>query len=241
MQTDESLEGPEFPQIGEEQEQEKFLGEYDTREDAEKALADLKAEREELRLKAEEVDRLRTQMDALMTRQPQYELPRYEAPTPEIDFPDPVTDPEGYKRAMKEFRKTVESDISAQKAEFERREQERESNAFAEKLWDDFKGRYSDLDDEVLVGAIATREAQAIRDAGGDPARYVRTNREQFMERVASGVRSHVARYKEKDTNRTAGIPGGTQSPSPRKQEPEVPSFIEQIKQARMQAEKAFT
>lgn len=229
---------PEMPQIGEDPKPEPFLGEYATKEEAEKALADLKAERERLAAEAAEAQRLRLERDALMARpEPQ----PYTPPKPELEFPDPVSDPEGHKKAMREFQRRIEQDMENQRAELSRKEQERQAKEFADGLWNEFRGRYGDegLDDEDIVNAVASRELQSIRSAGGDPQKYIQQNRDAFLERVASGVRGKISRYRERPANRTGGVAGGSSAPAARPEQ-KVPSFMEQLREARTQAEKVF-
>lgn len=186
---------------------------------------DLKAQIAEL--KRQSNDQLAAVLQTLRPQVGQGEKP---AAVPTINFdglPDPATDKDGYLKGVSErLNKAVQgaAEQAATRANDEARRQA-DQQAKINGLWSDFQDRFTDLKDyDELVNIGASRVAGRLRAKNLDVGQYVDTNRDQFLEDVATEVRKSLKKYgvqagqatdaDDGDEGRTAVLPAGGQGTS---------------------------
>lgn len=218
MEEQNTFEGMEFPDIGDPEP----IVEVS---DEQKRLAALEEERKEWQAR---FDRQQEKIEQLLSRPAEPEHVK----DPEflsVDLPDPVSNPDEFKAALKkrdeDFKKYVsELNASQLRQTMSAQEEKQKLN----QMWTDFRTKNPDLDDEILIETIVRKESQALIAEGKDPKRLMLSDPDRFMERVANSTRSYLSKYKT-EPNRTAGIPGGDSGGNRPKQDA-APDFINQIK-----------
>lgn len=214
----------------------------------------LKSELGESRKREERLQNLYMQ---LLAAGPQQQPVQQSQPAPAgggagIDFdslPDPSQDLDGFRKGLqKQFQQIATTVTAAQAGTSDRAQREQRLRD----LWTRFNGTYKDLADEAdLVELEAGKIIKNISASGVDAERYIFADPDAFMERVATGVRTRLQKYKgtegdeegdegEEDTSgaqaadpgRTAGIPGGTPTSGGGKKPVQTTStFIDELKQ----------
>lgn len=219
------------------------------------------AEKKSVAAKQEDVDSLKSQI-AELKRQSNDQLaavlqtlrPQVGATepvkVPSINFdglPDPAIDKESYLKGVSErLNKAVQgaAEQAATRANDEARRLT-EQQAKVNGLWTDFQDRFTDLKEyDELVNIGASRVASHLRAKNLDVSQYIDTNRDQFLEDVATEVRKSLKKYgvqagqatdtDDDDDGRTAILPAGGQGTSrgTKKSGGEKPAlFTNEIKQ----------
>lgn len=129
------------------------------------------------------------------------------ASQPSIDFeglPDPTVDREGFLKGATQRMQTAVAGAATKVLEDARQAAARQT-ASADKvngLWAEFQEKYEDLGEYTdLVQVAAERTARKLQSRGLNVETYIDTNRDGFLEEIASDVRKTVNKIKGLDEN----------------------------------------
>lgn len=129
---------------------------------------------------------------------------------PSIDFeglPDPTVDREGFLKGAAQRMQTAVASAASKVLEDARQTAARQA-ANTDKingLWAEFQEKYEDLGDYTdLVQVAAERTARKLQSRGLNVETYIDTNRDGFLEEIASDVRKTVNKIKGLDENGNA-------------------------------------
>lgn len=245
-----------FPAIGDDSDNqpEKFLGDFETREEAEAFIRDAKTRLDGIddwrKEQAEREQRYQDTINRLISTSAGTGQPAQQQ-SPQDDFsklveslPDPVEKPDEFKRALGSTLARVAGTVREHSVSQDR------SRALSE-FQTKFTDKHADLAKfAVIRDAALNGEADRLRQAGSDPYQAYASDPDGFMDRVAARTRQTLTEMGvdpapahqpdpaleagKPPANRTGGIPGAGGKMNGAAPAPGVTSFVAELKKQQL-------